>query len=975
MLNITKSTSASHYFDHDVSRGDYYLSGDALPPVWLGKGAEMLGLRGFVQKEHFESICNNRNPFTGEQLTLRQIKESPDGRKRTQGYDFTFDVPKSVSVLWGRTHDPSILEAVRASARETMREEIEPRVMTRVRKGGADHDRVTGNFICAEFVHMETRPTGSDLTPDPQIHVHNFVLNATHCAEENAWKAAQFRDLKKNGGYFSADFESRLAGRLTELGYAIERNAKSWEIAGIAKDLREKFSRRTVEIEAEAAKRGITDPKEKSELGAITRKPKGRTRSPAELQELWSSRMTDAERDRIDRIQQVAEATRESPGDDQQRAEQGKSREQQFAESLNAVREDRRLHSRPKLSPKQAEELKQQQGRAADVAVSFALGHLTERLASPRKLDVLAEAMRRTAGKLRPRAIQEAFVRAPIITREVNGQILCTTEAILKEEQKVLHFARAGRGRCQPFDIYERFNARSLNAGQRAVIKHLLTSSDQLMIVRGPAGTGKTRLMKAAVQAIETTSGRIVQTLAPSSEASRGVLRREGFGNADTVAKFLVDAEMQKRAAKGTLWVDEAGLMGTKTMASLLDTAGRLGCRVILSGDHLQHKSVERGQPFRRLIEQAGLKIAGLSEIVRQRGLYKTAIEHLARGDTGKGFDRLDKLGAIREVSREEMRRSVVWDYEAARRAKQSVIFVAPTHAAVKEVTDAIRTHRKEKGELTRARMLRQLVSKQLTVTERQEAKLYEVGDVIQFSRAVKSYVPRMAGFKAGEQVTVIGHSLLGQVMVRRSGALDRPLSLKHADRFDVYKATEVEIAKGDVIRFTRNGSAKADWRSIVNAAPPGKKVFPSKVRNGATHTVWGINARGDLMLSNGQIIDKKYGFIEHGYADTSNGSQGKTVDRVVTVVPNDALRPVSPEQLYVSASRGAKGCVFYVEDKQKFKDALSRTKLQPDASEWADAPERSVLETLIAHRRRREILHSTDLDVEAARKRAGMER
>lgn len=975
MLTITQSTNASHYFAHDVSRADYYLAGDALPPMWLGKGAEMLGLEGRVHKEQFAALCNNRHPLTHEQLTLRQIKATPDGTKRTQGYDFTFDVPKSVSVVWARTQDPAILEAVRMSARETMLEQIEPQMMTRVRKHGADHNRVTGNLIVAEFMHMETRPTGDDLTPDPQIHIHNFVPNATFCAEEKAWKAGQFRELKRNAPYFGADFESRLAGRLATLGYEIERNDKSWEIAGLGRELRDSFSRRTIEIEAEAAKRGITDPKAKAELGAITRKPKGRARSAEELQGLWSARMSDAERERIDSIQHRAEATRYGPKADRDSKDRGQSQEQRFAESLNAIREHRRVNEGPKLSPEQVEALKASERRAASDAVAFAMEHLTERLASPRKLDVLAEAMRRTAGRVPPRAIQDAFDRAPIITREVNGQILCTTEAILKEEQKILQFARVGRGRCQAFDVYERFSDRGLNAGQRAVIKHLLTSPDQLMIVRGPAGTGKTRLMKAAVKAIVDVSGRHLQTLAPSSEASRGVLRKEGFANADTVAKFLVDSDMQKRAAKGTLWVDEAGLMGTKTMARLLDTAGRLGCRVILSGDHLQHKSVERGQPFRCLIEQAGLKIAGLSEIVRQRGMYKTAIEHLARGDTSKGIDRLDKLGAIREVSREEMRRSVVSDYQAARHAKESVIFVAPTHAAVKEITDAIRTHRKETGELKGARTFRQLASKQLTVAERKEVKQYEVGDVIQFTRAVKSYIPRVAGFKAGEQVTVIGRNLAGGVMVRRSGILDRPLPLKHAERFDVYRPSETEIAKGDRVRFTRNGYAKANWRSIANIAPPGRRAFPPKVRNGATHTVWRITPRGDLILTSGEIIDKNHGFIEHGYADTSHGSQGKTVARTVVCVPNDALRAVSPEQGYVAASRGQKSCVFYVEDKQKFKDALQRTRLEPNASEWSELPERPFVEDVLRRHRHHSIQEPMDLDRAVKKQRGGMER
>lgn len=957
MLRGTKSTNANHYFARDVSRGDYYIAGDALPPMWFGKGAERLGLSGQVQKEHFDALCNNRNPFTGEQLTLRRIKPSHD-RKPTQGYDFTFDVPKSVSVIWARTQDPAILDAVRSSARDTMAE-IERGMMTRVRKKGADHDRVTGNLICAEFMHMETRPTGDDLTTDPQIHIHNFVLNATYCENEEVWKAGQFRELIRNMGYYEADFESRLATRLIALGYEIEQTGKKWEIAGVGKELRDKFSRRTQEIEAEAAKRGITDPKEKAELGAKTRQPKGTSHSPEELQALWSSRMTEKEREQIDRIH--AKASSKSRGAEQDTAELGKSPEQRLAEGLNALRENRplsRSQRTPSLEP--TEEAQRKERKLADEAIAFSMEHLTERVASPRKLAVIAEATRRTTGQVHPSEILKAFDRAAIITREVNGQILCTTEAIVKQEQWILQYARAARGRCSPFDVYERFKKGDLNRGQQAVIRHLLSCPDQLMLVRGPAGAGKTTLMKAAISAIEITSARVVQTLAPGTQESRGVLRKEGFRNADTVARFLVDEQMQKRVANGTLWVDEAGKMGTRTMARLLETAASLGCRVILAGDHRQHKSVERGHPFRSLIQHAGLKVAGLSEIVRQRGALKTAIEALANGDAKEGLKRLDKLGAIEQASPEEMRSHIVREYEAARRTKEKLLFIAPTHAAIKEITDTIRNYRKQRGELKGERTLRQLVSKQLTVAQRRDAEVYEVGDVIQFSRGTKSYVPRMAGFKAGEQVTVIGRNLAGGIMVRRDGALDRPLPLKHADRFDVYKAGTIDIARGDIIRITRNGNAKGNVGNIV--LPP-KRMFPSKLRSGATYKVAGINAAGNVVCTNGMALPRNFGFIEYGYADTSNSFQGQNADRSVILVPNHALRPVSSEHVYVAASRAKHTCVFYVEDKEKFKDAVNSKTREPDASEWAELPRRTLLERILEKKRHHAIEQATTLD------------
>src|SRR5262249_50082177 len=154
---------------------------------WGGKGASRLGLEGTVDKESFERLCDNLDPRTGEQLTVRTRSE------RTVGYDFTFSVPKSVSLLYALSGDQEILEAFRASVQETMLE-MEAEMKTRVRKKGADINRDTGNMVWAEFIHTTSRPV--DGVPDPQLHAHVFVFNTTWDQDEQRWKAGQFRELK-----------------------------------------------------------------------------------------------------------------------------------------------------------------------------------------------------------------------------------------------------------------------------------------------------------------------------------------------------------------------------------------------------------------------------------------------------------------------------------------------------------------------------------------------------------------------------------------------------------------------------------------------------------------------------------------------------------------------------------------------------------------------------------------------------------
>ena len=79
--------------------------------------------------------------------------------------------------------------------------------------------------------------------------------------------------------------------------------------------------------------------------------------------------------------------------------------------------------------------------------------------------------------------------------------------------------------------------------------------------------------MQEAVEAIEA-GGTKVLAFAPSAAASRGVLRKEGFLDADTVAKLLVDEQFQRQARGQVIWVDEAGLLGTRDMSRLFDLVG-----------------------------------------------------------------------------------------------------------------------------------------------------------------------------------------------------------------------------------------------------------------------------------------------------------------------------------------------------------------------------------------------------------------
>ncbi|MEO8354158.1 MAG: relaxase domain-containing protein, partial [Chthoniobacteraceae bacterium] len=45
--------NAKEYFEEHLCVGDYYSEGEHVTGHWIGKGAEMLGLRGRVERDEF----------------------------------------------------------------------------------------------------------------------------------------------------------------------------------------------------------------------------------------------------------------------------------------------------------------------------------------------------------------------------------------------------------------------------------------------------------------------------------------------------------------------------------------------------------------------------------------------------------------------------------------------------------------------------------------------------------------------------------------------------------------------------------------------------------------------------------------------------------------------------------------------------------------------------------------------------------
>jgi conjugative relaxase-like TrwC/TraI family protein len=121
---------------------------------------------------------------------------------------------------------------------------------TKVRKGYQQDNRSSPNMVYAKFVHGETRPV--DGIPDPHYHVHVFSMNATLDEVEKEWKALEIGNTVGDRTFYEAHFYHLLAAKLKASGYGIRRTEHHFELAGVSRELVEKFSRRTKLIEQRA---------------------------------------------------------------------------------------------------------------------------------------------------------------------------------------------------------------------------------------------------------------------------------------------------------------------------------------------------------------------------------------------------------------------------------------------------------------------------------------------------------------------------------------------------------------------------------------------------------------------------------------------------------------------------------------------------------------------------------------------------
>ncbi|QOF75158.1 Ti-type conjugative transfer relaxase TraA (plasmid) [Aminobacter sp. SR38] len=250
-----------------------------------------------------------------------------------------------------------------------------------------------------------------------------------------------------------------------------------------------------------------------------------------------------------------------------------------------------------------------------------------------------------------------------------------TTRALIRLEAEMAHRAiwlsyRSSHG-IEDAVLKATFARHSrLSQEQMTAIQHI-AGGERIAAVIGRAGAGKTTMMKAAREAWEAAGYRVVGA-ALAGKAADGLEKEANIASRTLSAWELRWSQGRNQLDDKTIFVlDEAGMVSSRQMAHVIETATRAGAKLVLVGDPEQLPPIEAGAAFRAIADRIGY--AELETIYRQREQWmRDASLDLARGNVGKAAD---VYGANGKVMGSELKAQAVsnlisdWsrDYDSAK--------------------------------------------------------------------------------------------------------------------------------------------------------------------------------------------------------------------------------------------------------------------------------------------------------------------
>ncbi len=573
---------------------------------------------------------------------VRRFAAERDAPTAVIGYDLTFSVPKSVSLLWARgdaDRQAAIVAAVGEAVAAGLAYLEESAAF--IQSPGGQPEKATG-LLAACYLH------GTSRALDPQLHAHVVVANMAERAD-GAVRALDGRPLfahAKTASYLAAaELRHQMTERLGVEWEAAERGLA--DVAGVPRAAIVEMSKRSRELDAVIP-----------ELQAFYTRGnglRGRGRQVAAY---------------------ITRAAKDDHGVDPEALRPW------WGAQLDAVGFDvgavEHCYDRQALAALVTEEQ-----RAALFAHLTSPTGVTEMAATFGRRDVLQHIADWAGDRLHARQIcdlADAWLASDVVVsldarprREgrsgdvvrlrdggtvnaLRSEALYTTSAMLSVEDRLLTAYQRGRGAgvgvVAEAQLAPVLAARpELGEDQVAMVRSICTSGHRIQCVLGPAGSGKTFALAAAARAWEDAGYRPLGAVVQGTATE--VLRDATAMECSTVASLLyrLDEGLVTLDEHSVVLVDESSTIGNRDLARLADHVERGGAALRLIGDPAQHSAVAAGGGWRALLERYPEDRAEL--VVRRRQAAEEMTEvRLVSIDyaAGKISEALERLTTDRVV-------------------------------------------------------------------------------------------------------------------------------------------------------------------------------------------------------------------------------------------------------------------------------------------------------------------------------------
>lgn len=889
--NVSAGAAASGYYKTE----GYYIAGSPegdAAAKWFGQVAKEEALEGRVDDAKFAQLLDGQAP--DGRLMGRTVSGE---RQHRPGIDLTFSASKTVSIMALVAGDERVIQAHDNAVTAAMEYVENKLVGTRRQVNGEMKTLTGGKIIAGMFRHDTSRAL------DPQLHTHVVIANMVK-GDDGRFTALHNDQIYRNKMIGGEIYRSEIAKELKSVGFEIERVGKHRivEIKGVDPALVETYSKRRAEILGAIDKRDVGATAKNNALAALaTRATKNQAIDRGELVSAW-----------------VKEAN-----------SVGISKE--MLETLSKAASDKSLYHLPGVT---------RDGKGVNFAqkearerVAFAVQHISERNSVYEAKEVIHTALKRSdaAGiKEITGEIARLVKTGALIEAQSGDQILLTDrETLLIERETIREFRKtvredgvhlipesSKRGRIErggEANLMRSLAKTTLTTGQQEAIETSLTDKGRYVAVQGYAGTGKTFMMEK-LQGYAERSGYSVEGLAPTNKAVENL--KEALPDSRTLQSLLIKYQHNPQVedkSKSILVVDEASMITTKDMKSLMDYANSARyARVVLVGDQKQLDAIGAGTPFSAL-QRAGMRTAVMTDIQRQRNPDALdAVNYAIKGDVRAAFN---KIGDKIRENPYELTKTVANDW--LRRPislRDQTGIVVSTNAMRQTINQHIRSELIVEGKVApEGNMIAALEPMSFSRAEAGDAKSYSKGDLVVSINPIKKYE-----LKAGEVYSVTARDTIrNEITIEKNGG-DHTITLplgqtsKAAASLTVYQASQKEIATGDKVKLRitdKDHGIKNGDRAVVTAMD--EKSVMLKLGNGETTSLplESLAAKG----------------IDHAYVATAHDLQGSTVENIIVAMSSNEML-ATQKSFYVGISRAKEGVTLVTDDVGRLAKRLENT-------------------------------------------------